>query len=203
MKRHPIDPTLLKIRPLVPDEDAEAVTAFSCGDDDLDDFLRTDASRLQDQSVVRTFVAFYEGHLVGYVALLADAITLKSSERKKLALNHDDHPIVPALKVARLGVSAEFRASHRGVGEALMYYAYSMAIDIAERIGCRLLTLDAYPQSIDFYAKLGFVMNQDKAYARKNHPSMRFDIFTRDEHAWISDGSASATSGAKGPEGEG
>lgn len=187
MRRKPINPTLLRIRPLAI-EDADASRAFTCGDDDLDDFLRTDAMRLQQHNVVRTSVALYDGRLVGYVALLADAVTLKSSERKKLALAHDDHPIVPAMKIARLAVDAEFRADHRGVGEALVYYAYAKAIDVAEQIGCRLLTLDAYPQSIQFYERLGFVPNQDKRYSESKHPSMRFDIFTAEQYAWISGG---------------
>ena len=86
MDRHPIDLTLLEIRP-VDGQDTETARGFSCGDDDLDDFLRTDAVRLQAQNVVRTYVALYEGEIVGYVALLTDAVELKPSERKKLSLH--------------------------------------------------------------------------------------------------------------------
>jgi ribosomal protein S18 acetylase RimI-like enzyme len=197
MSRPPIDPALLEIRPLAA-ADAEAARGFSCGDEDLDDFLRTDAIRLQEQNVVRSFSAVYEGDLVGYVALLVDAVELKISERKKLALHFHDHPIVPALKIARLGVSQGFRARHRGVGEALMYYAYSSALDLADRVGCRLLTLDAYPASIAFYERLGFVRNQAKAYEGKAHPSMRLDLFAPAVPAWISgwDGSVRPTGGS-------
>lgn len=196
MSRTPIDPALLEIRAFVA-ADAEVARGFSCGDEDLDDFLRTDAMRSQAQNVVRTFVALYEGDLVGYVALLNDAVVLKSNERKKLAIR-SPHPIVPALKIARLGVSKDFRARHRGVGEVLMYYAYASAHDLAERVGCRLLTLDAYPESIAFYERLGFVRNQDKAYEGRAHPSMRLDLFAPAVPAWISgwDGSARPAGGA-------
>ena len=136
MSNSPVNPVPLTIRPLAR-EDVEAAVAFSCGDDDLDDFLRTDAMRLQDQSAVRTFLAIYEGEIVGYIALLADAVTLKSSERKKLALSYDDHPIVPAVKVARLGV----RTDHKGRGvRTLMYFAYSTAGSCGLR---RMPALDA------------------------------------------------------------
>ena len=197
MNRPPIDPALLDIRPIAA-ADAEAARGFSCGDDDLDDFLRSDAIRLQEQNVVRTFSAAYDGNLVGYIALLVDAVELKFSERKKLALHFRDHPIVPALKIARLGVSQGFRARHRGVGEALMYYAYSSALDLADRVGCRLLTLDAYPESIAFYERLGFVRNQAKAYEGKAHPSMRLDLFAPAVPAWISgwDGSVRPAGGS-------
>ena len=67
-----------------------------------------------------------------------------------------------------------------------MYYAYSSAHDLAERVGCRLLTLDAYAESIAFYERLGFVRNQAKAYEGKAHPSMRLDLFAPAVPAWDS-----------------
>ena len=47
-------------------------------------------------------------------------------------------------------VREDFRAKYRGCGEQLMRFAFDQANDIAERVGCRLLTLDAYPQSAYF-----------------------------------------------------
>ena len=90
----------LKVR-LVIDSDSAALNAFTCGEPDLDDFLRNDAARLGRQRVVRTYVAFFDGELVGYVALLADAVVLDTKERRKLALGSQGHPVVPALKIAR------------------------------------------------------------------------------------------------------
>jgi hypothetical protein len=66
-------------------------------------------------------------------------------------------------------------------------YAYATAIDLTEQVGCRLLTLDAYPASIAFYERLGFVCNQAKAYEGKAHPSMRLDLFAPQAPEWISD----------------
>lgn len=195
MNRLPIDRSKLEILPLA-EEDAEAARGFSCGDPDLDDFLRTDAARLQAQNVVRTFVAFYDEQLVGYVALLTDAVELKSNERKKLALHFHDHPMVPALKVARLAVRSDFQ--RRRVGEAMLAFAVSRAIELSEHVGCRLLTLDAYQESVGFYERLGFVRNKAKAHEdqattheRSPHTSMRLDLFGPELPGWIS--------GASGP----
>lgn len=44
----------LEITPLVP---GEAIAAFTCGDADLDDFLATDAHRLQQNHAVKTYLA--------------------------------------------------------------------------------------------------------------------------------------------------
>lgn len=171
-----IDRSLLEIRDLSPD-DMTAAAGFSCGDPDLDDFLRSDALRLQTHHVARTFVAIYEAVLVGYVALLADAVELKPNERKKLALHFRDHPMVPALKIARLAIAESF--SGRRLGETLVRFAAVRALDIEAHAGCRLLTVDAYPKAIGFYERLGFVRNQANAYEGRERPSMRLDVFGR------------------------
>ena len=85
-------------------------------------------------------------------------------------------------------MSTAFRATHRGGGESLVRYAHAKALDLAEQVGCRLLTLDAYASSIPFYERLGFVRNQAKVYEGKGHPSMRLDLFAREVPAWISGG---------------
>jgi len=48
---------------------------------------------------------------------------LETKERKRLALSSHDHPAVPALKIARLGVSTSFRETHAGAGTALVRIA--------------------------------------------------------------------------------
>lgn len=175
----------LKVRVLAA-ADAPLVTAFTCAEPDLDDFLRADALRLQSHRVARTYLAFHgAGDLVGYMTLLADAIVLETKERKRLALSAHDHPAVAALKIARLAVSDSFRSTHTGVGTALVSIALAIGADLSDRIGCRLLTVDAYPESVAFYERLGFVRNRAKPYQGREHPSMRLDIFPADLPAWV------------------
>jgi GNAT superfamily N-acetyltransferase len=119
------------------------------------------------------------------MTLLADAVVLETKERKRLALSATDHPTVPALKIARLAVARDFRAAHRGTGTALVAIAYALAIDLADRVGCRLLTVDAYPDSVAFYERLGFVTNRAKAYQGRTHPSMRLDVFPAVPPEWL------------------
>jgi GNAT superfamily N-acetyltransferase len=168
----------------VADADAPLLAAFTCGEPDLDDFVRSDALRLQAHRVVRTYLAFHESELVGYMALLTDAVVLETKERKRLALGSHDHPIVPALKIARLAVADSARARFGGVGTALVQVALAMALDVAQRVGCRLLTVDAYPAAVAFYERLGFVPNRAKPYQGREHPSMRLDVFPPVPHSW-------------------
>lgn len=118
------------------------------------------------------------------MTVLADAVVFETKERKRLALSTHERPAVPALKIARLGVSTPFRETHTGAGTALVRIALAIAIDLSERIGCRLLTLDAYPESVAFYEKLGFVKNRAKVYQGREHPSMRLDLFPSTLRAW-------------------
>jgi len=185
-----IDLSLLEIRSFEEDSGSD-FAAFTCGDDDLDDFIRTDALRLQSLNVARSYVAWYEGETRGYVTLMSDAVVLKPNERKKLrdgsgnALAFEDHPVVPALKIARLAVCKELRSSRRGIGEALVRFSFYTGLDLSEAVGCRLLTLDAYPDALPFYEKLGFVRNLDTAYEGKPRPSMRLDLFARLAPGWL------------------
>jgi hypothetical protein len=122
--------------------------------------------------------------MVGFVALLNDAVTLAAKERKKVRdsstgvrLRGNSHPVVPAVKIARLGVCSTFKTGNGGIGTALVRFAYVQALSLDPKVGCRLLTVDAYPHSVKFYERLGFVFNLDKRYEGKEHPSMRLDLY--------------------------
>lgn len=166
-------------------DDIHLAQEFSCGDDDLDDFLRSDALRLQNVHTARTHIAFYRDEFVGYITLLNDCVELKTNERKRLSLRHNDHPTVPALKIARLAVSAVARSRLRGTGTALVQFACAKALELSHSAGCRLVTVDAYPESVRFYEKLGFIKNNAKPYAERAHPSMRFDLFGQRSPYWL------------------
>lgn len=67
----------------------------------------------------------------------------------------------------------------KGIGREIVKYVEGCALSLNEKshIGCRFITVDAYPQSIGFYQKLGFVFNKSKVYREKEHPSMRLDVY--------------------------
>jgi GNAT superfamily N-acetyltransferase len=188
-ERPAVDRARIQVRPLGTG-DANLLAAFSCGDEDeyrdLNEFLRDDALRLQELHTVSTYLALYDGRLVGYVSVLCDAVRLKGDERRKLQLSGRDHPVVPALKVAKLATCCVTRTTLRGVGTYLMQFAYALAADLGERTGCRLLTIDANPKAVVFYEeKLGFVRNQDKLYDGRTNPSFRLDVFGQKQPDWV------------------
>jgi predicted N-acetyltransferase YhbS len=136
-------------------------SAFDCGDEDLNGFIRDDAAALATRDVSRLFVAYEDGEPCGYVALLADTLVLKTDKEKEALDLHSSlrNPpkSVPALKVGRLAVDVGTKKRVAGVGSTLMWLAVQQAIAIRSRMGCRLLTVDAYPASVPFYETLEFI----------------------------------------------
>jgi hypothetical protein len=57
---------------------------------------------------------------------------LETKERKNLRLNHADHPVLPALKIARLATAEVFRGAHVGLGTMLMRFAAARGYEITD-----------------------------------------------------------------------
>jgi GNAT superfamily N-acetyltransferase len=171
------------------------VSAFDCGDSDLNEFLQKDAQEYQREHLSFTRVVFHDKALVAYVSLSSDSIVLKTPEKKKLVDFYASVMHWPALKIGRLAVVSD-RQRKSGIGKALLQYAVAVALRMGDDsgVGCRFLTVDAYPVSIDFYQRHGFVFNKhyvDKESRErfetlcqvqtleensKTHPSMRYDF---------------------------
>lgn len=163
------------------------VTAFDCGDSDLNDFLKNDAGRYQQERLSHTQLAFLDGELVAYITLLTDSIILKTSEKKRtlrqLLDRHQTIYTFPALKIGRIGVQARQKGNH--IGTELLKYAVGLVVRLngESKIGCRFITLDAYSKSISWYESRGFVFNKHYKHPEKTHPSMRYDILKSPEIA--------------------
>jgi GNAT superfamily N-acetyltransferase len=152
------------------------VSAFDCADADLNDFLKSDCLTYREQKLSHTKLALLENAIVGYIALATDSISLKTSELGWLIPYNVTIQHIPALKVGRLGISKAHQKL--GIGKALMRYSVGIAFRLSTEgnVGCRFLTVDAYPESIGFYESIGFVRSEHKFYKGKKNPTMHYDI---------------------------
>ncbi len=165
------------------------LASFSCREEDLAAFLRDDAARLHRERGARVYLVTHGIAVVGYIALSADVLILKTAEKKKLGFRNGD-PSMPAIKIGRLAVDERYE--HLGIGTRMMRLAFDIANTASDSIGCRLLTVDAMPSALSYYEKLGF--EENKAVARRLDPkgqiypdstiSMRFDLRRPDLPAW-------------------
>lgn len=162
--------------------DKTRMDSFSCSIAEYNEYLRKEAVRSQNDQMALTWL-FRErssGAIVAYMSLIADAIKLSVSEKE---LHNLDYPFktVPAMKIAKLAVSAPFQKRYSGIGSLMI----DMAVEIAgacneQFFACRFITVDAdieHNESvINFYLKNGFISNQETSNKKRKTVSMRRDI---------------------------
>jgi len=140
------------IRRLEPDDDR---TNFSSGNIDLDRFFIRYAGQNQFRHHIgTTYVAIDEhGSIMGFATIAASELTtasLSESKRKHLPA----YPI-PILRLARLAVDQ--RALGQGIAQALLRAVFALAHKMAADMGCLGVVVDAKPEAVGFYEKLGFI----------------------------------------------
>ncbi len=138
---------------------------FSCGDKDLDDFFTNDCFAYAKQLLGKTYIYTLksDSNVVVCAFTLANAgirvSDLPNARRKKIEANIPHVKALkdyPAVLVARLGVSKDYRSRHIG-SDALEYIKYWF-LDPYNKTGCRYVLVDAYnePSTIVFYESNGF-----------------------------------------------
>lgn len=90
--------------------------------------------------------------LVGYVTLVAH--TLSKSDLEKSSSPVGKTPSIPVVKLNMLGVSLDYQK--KGYGDQLMRLALENTKQVCNLIGCAGLYLEAAPDAISYYSKLGF-----------------------------------------------
>lgn len=139
------------------DKAAHDRTAFDCGEQPLNDFLKTKAAKHQTQRVSRTFVLTDDAEpkrILGYYSLSNGQIAREHlSEEEAKALPR--HPI-PAVMLARLAVNK----THQGkrFGEWLLMDAIKRCALVGQQSGVYALLVDAKNDAARrFYERFGFV----------------------------------------------
>lgn len=66
----------------------------------------------------------------------------------------------PAIKIGRLAVNKNIENS--GTGRTIVNYIIDFAIEQNTKCACKLITVDAYSNSLGFYEKMGFEYFSDK-----------------------------------------
>lgn len=140
------------IRRLEPQDDR---AGFHSGNIELDRFFARYAGQNQFRHHIGvTYVAVDESAaIVGFATVAAsELMTARLSEAKRKRL--PAYP-VPVLRLARLAVDERSRS--RGVAQALLRFVFTLARRTAATVGCLGVVVDAKPDAVGFYEKLGFI----------------------------------------------
>jgi len=130
-------------------------SAFSCGHESLDDFLKRFAGQNQKTGVGKTYVATRPGDpaVCGYYAISAGAVRFKDVP-EDLRTRLPRYP-VPVAHLGRLAVDSG--AQGRRLGETLLMDALARIVIAADSIGIHAVEVVAIDDDARrFYLKYGF-----------------------------------------------
>jgi GNAT superfamily N-acetyltransferase len=128
------------------------VSRFRCQHVDLVDWLQRRALGNESSQASRTYVITEQGRVVGYYALAAGSVELRSvagSVRRNMP-----SPI-PAIVLGRLAVDDSYKG--RGLGAGLLQDAVLRSVNAARAVGARVLLCHAIDEQAQrFYLHHGF-----------------------------------------------
>jgi len=131
-------------------------TAFICGIESLDRYLKLQANQDIKRRVSRLFVVRSrqdETRVLGYYTLSTLSIDL-SLLPEKLAKKLPKHPI-PAALIGRLAV--DISAQGKGIGKMLLSSAIKRTLAVSDEIAIYAMVVDAInEQAESFYKQYGF-----------------------------------------------
>ena len=100
-------------------------------------------------------------------------------EKKSYDIHQKKLEDIPAVKLARLAVDKNYQK--QGVGTNILKWCIGYTLECSDRIAIRFITVDAYPEKVNFYQKFNFIVNQNKHYTKKDYQvSMRYDLLNKE-----------------------
>lgn len=127
-------------------------TAFACGVESLDHWLKQRALKNQATGASRTFVVCEESRVVAYYALASSAVAAQGATGR-LRRNMPDP--IPVVVLGRLAIDQSLQGS--GMGRALVRDACLRVIAAADAIGIRGMIVHALSENAQaFYQRVGF-----------------------------------------------
>lgn len=153
--------------------------SFTCGDGpdcaDLDEFLKEDALKYQENSLATTYICLYKEQIVGYLTICTGSVQITCNEGDTF-MDGLQLREIPGLKIARLATHKNYQ--RRGIGEFMILSALRHAREIKERVGIRVIIVDSKEGSVEYYEKKGF--RKLKKYETREHPCLYIDISKAD-----------------------
>jgi GNAT superfamily N-acetyltransferase len=149
-----------RVEPLAPDRHDRS--AFSCGVESLDRYLKTQATQDMRRKANAVFVMVpldAPSQIAGYYTLCA--LALDSGEVPEAARKHlPRYPLVSATLIGRLAVAKA--RQRQGLGSLLLAQALRKAYENAAVVGSSMVVVDAIDEAaVGFYQTHGFTRLPD------------------------------------------
>lgn len=147
------------------------IKPFDCGDEDLNDFLISKSKPYHKELLAATYLLEDKEETIAFFSIFNDSLRVQEkyfaskSAFKRLLSELVSHPkrhltYYPALKIGRLAVKSN--TQKKGIGTTIISYIIQVALSQNDACACKLITVDAYAESLQFYEKKGFVYFTEK-----------------------------------------
>lgn len=146
------------------------LSAFQCSNEDLNDFLKSDAINYSNKLLGTTYLfvkdVVEEGQkdIVCFFTISNDAVNVKLMNNgaikklmKKLEIPSSKRMKgYPSVKIGRIGVDESY--ARNGIGSQILDFIKGWFLDDENKTGCRMVTVDAYNEDhvLKFYLANGF-----------------------------------------------
>lgn len=165
-------------------EEDYTIKPFDCEDADLNEFLFEKAKLYKKEFLATTFILENEKQTVAYYSIFNDSLKVEAkgfttkSAFKRFLQDLVSHPkrylkSFPALKIGRLGIDKNFKG--KGLGKLMVNSIINDAFELNNKQACKLITVDAYSQSLLFYERLNFEYLTEKDKDEETR-QMYFDL---------------------------
>ena len=144
----------VRFRPIQPLDDLVAIDSFSCGNAELDTWLRCHARRAIRESTARVYVLLTgDGELAGFYTLSTYAVVRSSDVPGNLRRNAPDP--IPCTLIGQLAVDRRFQGM--SAGARLLQDAINRALAASRIVASRAIIVDAADENaVGFYRYHGF-----------------------------------------------
>jgi GNAT superfamily N-acetyltransferase len=125
---------------------------FESGNTTLDEFFRRYAGQNQfKHRIGTTYVALVDGRIGGFATV--SPATIVTAEMPSRRGKRPTYPL-PVLRLGRMAVDRQHQGA--GIGANLVRHVFGLAAQMSEDLGCIGVVVDAKPEAVDFYLRLGF-----------------------------------------------
>lgn len=171
----------MKLKRLEPDDPR---LAFTCGDEDLDEFYQKDSIEGCKQLLSVTYAVLDDNDInkvIAYFSVSNDSIKkelLPSAFRRlvKIIPCEKRYKSMPAVKIGRLGVAHDIK--RQKIGTQVLDYL-KVWFTKGNKTGCRFMIVDSYNKEtpLNFYIRNGFKFLTEKDKSEETR-IMYFDLLT-------------------------
>jgi ribosomal protein S18 acetylase RimI-like enzyme len=149
------------IEPLAPHHDK---AAFSCGNEQLDRYLRSTATQDKKRNIAIPYVIYDKDRqkIIGYYTLSMSGINLEELPQD-LAKKLPKYPIVGVNLIGRLAVSNDYRGY--GWGKLLIMDALHRSLGISKATAAFAVVVEAIDdEAVRFYQRFDFQVFPDQSF---------------------------------------